>query len=120
MSLVERLRADLSMDVVLVDHWEADRCAIGVARRSDPRFLVYLTVFSTEIDLVSFELEWPSTDDDLPYSSETMVEGATYDRLLDAAQHHLQIQAKAPTRLPRQVTDGHGTSIDRVSRNSDD
>lgn len=120
MSLVERLCADLSVDVVLVDHWVADRCAIGVARRSDPRFLVYIALSSTELGLVSFELERPPVSGDLPYDSDGMVDGADYRQLLDAAQCHLQTGAKVPTRFPGQKVDGHRASIDQVSRNSDE
>lgn len=89
--VLDRLRRDLgdhAFDVV--DHWEADLCAVGVARPSDQRFVVYISTFPPERGLFSYECERPSTDGDLPYDSDGMVNEASYEEVAAAVSRHLR------------------------------
>ena len=40
--LLSWLRSRLGQNFVVIDHWEADRSAIGVAATDDPKQLVYI------------------------------------------------------------------------------
>ncbi len=87
--VLRRLRQDLGADsFVVVDHWDADMCAVGVARPDDPRYLVYISTFPDDGSL-AFERERPPVDDDFPYDSDGLVEGATYDELAAAVRDHV-------------------------------
>jgi hypothetical protein len=81
--LLDRLRDDFDEDAFdVVDRWEADLCAIGIAAHDDHRRLVYISTWGWEGERFSFELEG-STDTD------GMVEGVTYDELRRAIEAHL-------------------------------
>jgi hypothetical protein len=89
LSILRRLRRDLGEDAfVIEDHWEADLNAIGIARPDDRRFLVYITI-QPQVPSLSFQCESPSVDADLPYHSDDMTDGVTYEQLVGAARHHL-------------------------------
>lgn len=88
--VLARLVSDLGEGVFeVVDHWDGDLCAIGLARPADQRYLVYVCTFPPETELFAYECERPPTDPDFPYDSDGMVEEASYDQLLDAVRQHL-------------------------------
>jgi hypothetical protein len=87
--IVQRLRSDLAQAFDVVDHWPDDPHAVGVARPSDNRFLVYFCTFPPQTETIAYEREGPSSDEDLPYSTDGMVESATYADLLAACRQHL-------------------------------
>lgn len=85
-SVLERLRADLGGDAFTVlDHWDSDLFAVGVARPSDPRYLVYISTLTPD-GTFSFDCERPSADPELPYDSDGMVDGATYADVREAVR----------------------------------
>jgi hypothetical protein len=52
----------------IVDHWESDLCAIGIARRDDHRVLAYLSTLGRPEQPYYVELELPpDAGDDVPY-----------------------------------------------------
>ncbi len=73
----------------VVDHWEADLCAVGLARPSDERFLIYLSTWPPESGLYSYQLESPARGDDSPYTAGDLVADAAYEAVFDAARCHL-------------------------------
>lgn len=75
--IVQRLRSDLAQAFDVVDHWPDDPHAVGVAQPSDHRFLVYFCTFPPETETIAYERESPSSDEDLPYSTDGMVESAS-------------------------------------------
>ena len=88
--VLDRLRSDLGDDAFdVVDHWDADLCAVGVARPSDHRFLVYISTFPPENGVLAYECERPSSDPDLPYDSDGIVNEASYDDVAAAVTRHL-------------------------------
>lgn len=77
--IVERLLSDLGPEAfVTLDYWDDDLCAVGVARPSDHRYLVYISTFPSEAGKISYECESPPTEPGMPYSSDGMVESASY------------------------------------------
>lgn len=89
LSVLRRLRQDLGDDAfVIEDHWQSERCAIGIARPKDRRFLVYISTLGPD-DSLAFECESPPTEEGQIYSSDGMTDSATYDMLLSAVREHL-------------------------------
>ena len=67
--MLNELRAELGATVFdVVDHWESDECAIGIAKPDDHGVLVYVSthVGSRNVYWVSLELP-PKSGDDFPY-----------------------------------------------------
>jgi hypothetical protein len=59
LALLDRL--DLSAhNWLIVDHWDADECAIGIARADQPRRLVYISTFETGPDRYAYDCEEPN------------------------------------------------------------
>src|SRR3954465_13211172 len=53
----------------VVDHWEADLHAVGIARHDDHRVLAYVSTTAAPDDTYFVELELPTeTGDEFPYS----------------------------------------------------
>ena len=88
--VLSRLREDLGTGAFdIVDHWATDLCAVGVARPSDKRFLVYISTDPPTRGENAYQCERPPSDDDAPYDADSMIEVATYAELLDAVRAHL-------------------------------
>lgn len=89
--VLERLRADLGdASFTLVDYWDGDLCAVGVARPDDSRHLVYISTWPPGRGTFTYECERPSTDPGLLYESDGMVEHVSYEALRAAVQEHLR------------------------------
>lgn len=87
-AVVRRLREDLGRDAfVVVDHWDADLLAIGLARPEDPAVLVYVAVAR---DGLFFECEVPAGES---YKVTARQEGASYEDLRRAVAAHLRSAA---------------------------
>ena len=74
----------------VVDHWEGDACAVGVARTSDPRRLVYVSAFNKERGTYDYECEMPSGPSNTDYMTTDRGENVTFQTLLRALQRHLK------------------------------
>ncbi len=48
---------------VVVDNWDADECAIGIAREEWPRRLVYISTFDMGPDRYAYDCEEPTGPD---------------------------------------------------------
>ena len=73
----------------VVDHWDAALCAVGIARASEPRRLVYVSTFNQEPGKYYYECELPGGPEDTDYVATDRGEGVTYDELLDILVRHL-------------------------------
>ena len=65
--LVEGLNLD-DKGWTVIDHWEADMCAIGIASKSRPNCLVYVSTFGLPAGRFYFECEVGMAEGELPYS----------------------------------------------------
>ncbi len=89
-TVLSRLRLDLgdgTFDVI--DHWSADRCAIGIARPSDHRYLVYISTNPAHRESFSYQCERPSVASEAIYHAAAMKEDVEYDELIGAVRQHL-------------------------------
>jgi hypothetical protein len=62
-TLVAKLAATVGGDSFqLVDHWDADLFAVGIADVSDDRRLVYVSTFGKPSGFLAYDCEEPSAD----------------------------------------------------------
>ena len=73
----------------VVDHWEGDLCATGVAARQDRRRLVYVSTFDHEPGRYSYQCEIPNGPDEVDYRAVRSGENVTLRELIDAMELHL-------------------------------
>ncbi len=73
----------------IVDHWEADLHAIGVAAKRDASRLVYVSTFAQVPGRFDFQCETQAGSNDDGYASGATGEGVDYDVLLKAMTDHL-------------------------------
>jgi hypothetical protein len=86
--LVARLRLD-SRGWQVVDHWEADLCAIGVAAVRDPRRLVYISTFSRAPGRYDYECEMSDGPNADEYKTTASGESVDYGTLIKVMEAHL-------------------------------
>ncbi len=79
-----------SAGFALADHWADDPFAIGIASRSDPRRLVYVSTFQKEPLRYYVELEFPPEEkSDLPFKKGTHAEDVGFDTAVEVIVRHL-------------------------------
>jgi len=74
---------------ILVDHWDADLCAIGIARADQPRQLVYVSSFGRSTGRYDYECETPKGPQADEYTTTTSGEDVDFETLLDIIRRHL-------------------------------
>ncbi len=91
-NVLARLESDLGPGAfAVVDHWPADLMAVGIARRSDPGYLVYVSTLGCEPDCYHVELELPpKPNDDFPYTPAGEFASVDYAALLEIVKRHLE------------------------------
>jgi uncharacterized protein (DUF433 family) len=91
--LVKWLEERLCQRLLIVDHWDADMSAIGVARPGNPNQLVYISTWGRDPDHYFVELEAaPSPGSDLPYETLARYQELDRENLLKIVQEHLNFQ----------------------------
>ena len=88
--LLDGLRARLGTRAFdVVDHWEADFCAIGIARPDNHGVLIYISTTAEEGDRCSVSLELPpQPGSDIPYTAAGDHEAASIDELVEIVRRH--------------------------------
>ena len=86
--LLERLDLEKRGWIVL-DNWDADLCAVGIAVANRPRQLVYVSTFNRGPGVYHFECETPTGDSDAEYVITHRNEKASFAELLHALESHL-------------------------------
>ncbi len=87
--LLEKLRVE-TRGWLVVDHWDADLCAVGVAACADLRKLVYISTYKQPKDRYYYACEAASPmggDDNCTVAS---ADGVSFAELLDVMVKHLQ------------------------------
>ena len=74
---------------LIVDHWEGDMCAVGVAARSSPRRLVNVSTCNKKEGLYDYECESPSGQGEDEYEVADAGQDVAFDVLLLAMAKHL-------------------------------
>ena len=88
LDLVEKLELDVR-GWRIVDHWEADLCAIGVAKASAPGRLVYVSTYEKELGRYDFECEISAGENLEDYITTETGDGVDFATLLAVMERHL-------------------------------
>jgi len=76
---------------VLADHWIDDLMTVGIARPSDPRYLVCIGTIGCASGCYHVELELPPLEnDDFPYTPAGSFDSVDYAALLKIVTEHLE------------------------------
>jgi hypothetical protein len=74
---------------IVVDHWDADLCAIGIARADRPRQLVYISTFGRSQGRYDYQCEVPSGPSEDAYVTTAAGKDVDFETLLRAIRKHL-------------------------------
>jgi len=89
---IQRLLRDLPLEArswVTVDHWDDDLLAVGIARRDEPRRLVYVSTRKAARGRYYYECEVPTGPDPTDYQVTDEGDDVDFDTLLRAMTKHL-------------------------------
>jgi len=94
--VVRAMRTELGSTAFdIADHWEMDRCAIGLCNRSDASRLVYICTFRLPRDKYDVDLDVASSvDDDVPYMTVDSYRKVTFDELVEIVRKHLLLPSE--------------------------
>jgi len=88
--LGERFGKD-SFDIV--DHWDGDLLAVGIARRDNHKVLAYVSTCGLPDGGYYIELEMPpKIDDDLPFQCVGRQEGIDFEKAATLIAEHLTLK----------------------------
>ncbi|HTN99286.1 MAG TPA: hypothetical protein VL068_01320 [Microthrixaceae bacterium] len=73
----------------MINHWDGDDCAVGIARSGIPRRLVYVSTFEKSPDRYAYECETPVGPNDSDCEVVWRSDDVTYDELLQVIEGHL-------------------------------
>jgi hypothetical protein len=79
--------------IQIIDHWEGDLFAVGIARADDPARLVYVSTYRMPPEHYAFECEEPRRGEE--YRVLETADLATFSQLVEAIRRHLSV-ASAP------------------------
>ncbi|RME50659.1 MAG: hypothetical protein D6790_20950 [Caldilineae bacterium] len=74
---------------ISVDHWDADLCAIGIAKMGDPRRLVYVSTFERLPGRYDYECEVKAGPNAEDYVTVDSGEDVDLERLRQVLRRHL-------------------------------
>ena len=74
---------------LVMDHWDADLCAIGLGAQKEPRRLVYVSTFRQKADRYYYECEIPCGPELADYSVVEEAENVDFETLLSVLERHL-------------------------------
>lgn len=77
----------------IMDHWDADACAIGIASLEDPWRLVYVSTYDQEGGKYAFECEAPMGSGSGDYQTIDQGDGLRLDDLLLKIRVHLLLES---------------------------
>jgi hypothetical protein len=75
----------------VVDHWDADLCAVGIASPGDAKRLVYVSTWQKEAGRYYYECEiprLPTSEDEPNYAVVEKADDVDFDTLLAAVRRH--------------------------------
>ena len=80
---------DTAFDIV--DHWEADLCAVGIARPDNHAILVYISTRNLPEKGYYASLELPSVEEDFPYQAAGEFDNLDFEGLVSIIKRHLKV-----------------------------
>lgn len=91
LELLNRIDLD-SRNWTVIDYWDADLCAVGIAHKDHPRHLVYISTFGEARNHYYYECEEPSGPELTDYSAVDSGENVSCEHLLRVLEHHLSVR----------------------------
>ena len=90
-AVLERISSNIGEEnLCLVDHWDADLCAIGIAKKDDNAQLVYISTYNKPYREFYYELEFSSKIK--ADTSNLQLEGdVKYNELIKIIKSHLSV-----------------------------
>lgn len=88
LTLLQKLQLE-ACDWTVVDHWEADLCALGIARCGRPRHLVYVSTYEKGAGRYAYACEAPAGSDETDFVVSAKADDASFDELVAAIEKHL-------------------------------
>lgn len=89
LKLIEMLQLD-KHGWIIVDHWEADLCAVGIAANKNPRRLVYISSYNKPDGIFDYECETPLAGDNEEYEVEQEGQDVPFAEIMDVLKRHLE------------------------------
>lgn len=87
------LRERFGDALMVVDHWDADLVAVGVATLASARPLVYFSTWKREPGRYYVDLEWPAApNSDQPYEQGEKFEDVDFETLISIVARHLDLR----------------------------
>lgn len=74
---------------VAIDHWEADRYAVGISRKEGSGGLAYVSTWRKPSGRYHVELEAPVEYDPVGYTTETVIDDCDVDQAIAVIEEHL-------------------------------
>jgi hypothetical protein len=90
--VIAKLQSELGTSFFdIVDHWEADLCAVGIARPDNHEVLVYISTCSLPEHGYFVSLELPSVEEDFPYQAAGEFDDLDFEALVSIIKRHLKV-----------------------------
>jgi hypothetical protein len=91
-STLHSLRERFGDALTIVDHWDADLVAVGVAALASPSPLVYFSTWKCEPGRYYVDLEWPARpNSDQPYEQGEKFDDVDFETLVSIVSRHLNL-----------------------------
>ncbi len=89
--VITSLQDELGLDAFdIVDHWETDSLAIGIARPDNHKTLIYIATCESD-NRYFVSLENPPVDEDFPYQQGEIFDGIDFITLMNVVKKHLSL-----------------------------
>lgn len=88
-ALVQRLRL-AERGWIIVDHWAADLCAIGIAHKDDPARLAYISNYEKPAERFYVECEVPRDSTQSDFRTARVLDDVGYPDLVRLLEEHLR------------------------------
>lgn len=75
----------------IVDHWEGDLCAVGIARPDNHSILVYISTWTPSAGYYDVHLELPPTKEDDIYEPAGLYKRVDFDGLIEIVKRHFEV-----------------------------
>jgi hypothetical protein len=89
LELIAMLPID-AMGWIVIDHWQADRFALGIAHPRSPRRLVYVSTFRCSPHRYNYECEVPSGGSSMEFDVNAAADGVNFEELLQVIREHVE------------------------------
>ena len=76
---------------IIIDNWDADRFAVGIAKKANPKILVYISTYEKSPFKYDYECEMPENDQGLEYEAIDKEVDVDIKKVVSILKQHLKI-----------------------------